>query len=164
MDIRPAEDVDLPLLEEIERAADRAFVDLFAAPDWPAASPGEWRARQQGFLLVAGRPAVGFAHVMEVEGEAHLEQLAVHPAHQRAGVGSALVRAAKREAASRGYDSLSLRTYRDIAWNAPFYQRFGFVAEAPRTEFQRGLVDKELAMGLMDHGTRVLMRSGLALA
>lgn len=161
MDIRPAVTADLPLLEGIERAADQAFVDLFAVADWPSASSGAWRARQTGFLLVAGLPPHGFAHVLEVEGEAHLEQIAVHPEHQRAGVGSALVRAAMDESAARGFTSLSLRTYLDIPWNAPFYARLGFVVEEPRTGFQRRLVETERAMRLMEHGPRVLMRSRL---
>ena len=41
----------------------------------------------------------------------------------RQGIGSALVRAAMREAWELGYDRLSLTTYRDLPWNGPFYAR-----------------------------------------
>lgn len=123
--IRPATREDADLLEGIEAEGDRQFVPLFGPLDWRT-TKGTWRLAVPGFVLVAGDPVVGFAHVMELEGIAHLEQLAVRPGAQRQGTGSALVRAARAEARARGYDVLSLCTYADVPWNAPFYARLGF--------------------------------------
>ena len=121
---REARPGDLPLLKGIEDAADQTFVAVFGPLDWEPATSGEWRARQPGFLLVAevDEDVVGFAHVLRLEGTAHLEQLAVHPDHHRRGIGTALLRAAMDRAAAEGYDRLTLSTYAEVPWNAPFYR------------------------------------------
>jgi GNAT superfamily N-acetyltransferase len=50
----------------------------------------------------------------------------VHPAFQRCGIGSGLVRAAQIDARNTGLKALTLTTFRDLEWNAPFYGRLGF--------------------------------------
>lgn len=70
---------------------------------------------------------IGFAAIGVVGRELHLAELSVARAHQRCGVGSLLIRAMKIDARNSGYRAITLNTYRDIAWNAPFYARFGFV-------------------------------------
>ena len=157
-EIRPARRADLDLVTEIECEGDQQFVALFGPLDWRA-TPGTWRIGVPGFLLVAGDPVIGFAHVMELEGIAHLEQLAVRPGEQRRGTGTALVQAAREEAARRGYDALSLCTYADVPWNAPFYARLGFAELADPAPVHRRMQEKEEQMGLMAHGRRVVMRA-----
>lgn len=66
------------------------------------ATDGFARAARPGFILVVGEPVVGFAHVLETDGQAHLEQLSVLRSRQRRGLGSALLRAAMAEVARRG--------------------------------------------------------------
>jgi GNAT superfamily N-acetyltransferase len=161
--VREARQRDLWLLQAIEAAADQTFVPLFGPLDWEEPSRGEWREQQPGFLLVAdhGSEVVGFAHVLWLEGTAHLEQLAVHPDHQRHGHGGALVRAAMDRVREEGHAELTLSTYADVPWNAPFYRRQGFeVIERPGPLQQR-LQEKEERMGLMRHGPRVVMRVAL---
>ncbi|WP_395657690.1 GNAT family N-acetyltransferase [Nocardioides sp.] len=155
-EIRPARREDLDAVTAVEEEADQQFVPLFGPLDWPV-TPGRWRAGVPGFLLVAGDPVVGFAHVMELEGVAHLEQLAVRPAEQRRGTGTALVAAAREEAARRGYDTISLCTYADVPWNAPFYARLGFAELTELEPVHRRMQEKEERMGLMVHGRRVVM-------
>ena len=41
--------------------------------------------------------------------------------------GDDLVHAAMAEAQHRGYDQLTLRTYAEVPWNAPFYASCGFI-------------------------------------
>jgi GNAT superfamily N-acetyltransferase len=156
---RFATNADLDLLEDIENDADRLFLDRFAPEDWSPAPSGRARAAQPGFVLViapqdADEP-VGFAHVLELEGIAHLEQLAVRLAFGRRGYGRALVDAALAEAGRRGYDRVTLRTYADVPWNAPYYRRLGFVESEPDTELLSGLVVEEARHGLERHGRRV---------
>ncbi|WP_229660920.1 GNAT family N-acetyltransferase [Marmoricola endophyticus] len=127
-DVRPAGPADLPLLAAIESAADALVTDLLACdPALFDATPGERRDADPGFLLVVDRPVVGFAQVLEEEGTAHLQQLCVHPEHGRLGRGTALVEACCAQAAVRGYDALTLTTFRDVSFNRPFYERLGFV-------------------------------------
>ncbi|MFT4084282.1 MAG: GNAT family N-acetyltransferase [Nocardioides sp.] len=158
--IREAGPADVALLREIEEAADRRLVELFAATDWAPATPGERRAALPGFLLVVTEGdavPVGFAHVLEIEGQCHLEQLAVLPEHGRRGHGRALVDAVRAEAGVRGHRSVSLMTYAEVPWNAPFYATCGFVVAPPRTTFEHELARAERRLGLERYGARVLM-------
>jgi ribosomal protein S18 acetylase RimI-like enzyme len=155
--VRPARREDLHLLAGIEGEADQTFVSLFGPLDWDPPSPGTWRMAAPGYLLVAGEPVVGFAHVLEVEGWAHLEQLAVRPSHHRRGIGTSLVRAALVEAAERGYDVLTLCTYADVPWNAPFYRALGFEELSDLSPVHRRMRDHERDLGLEKHGRRVVM-------
>ncbi len=167
-EVRPATRADLDHLAPIEAAADRQFVPLLGEPGWGAPSSGAERHGARGFLLVAGRPPVGFAHVLELEGEgpgpttlAHLEQLAVRPEAQRRGTGTALVRAAMTRAAGEGHERLSLCTFAKVPWNAPFYRRLGFaVVDRPRGVLAR-LREHERDLGLDRLGERVLMSARL---
>ena len=56
----------------------------------------------------------------------HLAELDVLPAHGRRGVGTALVRAVDEWARSGHFTEITLTTYRDVPWNAPFYAGLGF--------------------------------------
>ncbi|OUE31000.1 Acetyltransferase (GNAT) family protein [Clavibacter michiganensis] len=166
--IRPVAARDLDALQGIEDRADRILVELLRPAEWWPAPTGAERAAEPGFLLVAEdadatEPAlVGFAHVLEVDGLAHLEQVAVPPEHGRRGHGGALVEAAAEEARRRGHRRITLRTFADVPWNAPAYARAGFVEEPPATPFHRGLVATEARLGLDLVGRRIQMGRALS--
>jgi GNAT superfamily N-acetyltransferase len=162
--IRFARPEDAPAVEQIENEADRLFDDRFRPETWPPAPTGTERLAEPGFLLVVegddGGPA-GFVHVLERDGVCHLEQLSVAPGHARQGLGRALVEAAKDEARARGHEAITLRTYADVPWNAPFYATAGFVEQAPSSPFDDGLVATEARLGLDRYGRRVQMVASL---
>ena len=133
------------------------FETVFGELDWPPPDSGEERAAEPGFLLVVGELAVGFAHVLELGGGWHLEQIAVHPAHGRRGLGSALLDGVCREVASRGGHAVTLRTFADVAWNAPFYERHGFVELEVEPGWMAPLREAEERIGLMRLGRRIAM-------
>jgi hypothetical protein len=65
-------------------------------------------------------------------------------------------------ARQRGLDAVTLTTFRDVAWNAPYYERCGFRV-LDETELGPGLRrvrDTEAAHGL-DPARRVCMRRDL---
>lgn len=163
--IRPAGPDDAELLEVIEASADALLVETLGAWEWPPAGDGAARLADPGFVLLieeaATRSPVGFVHVLDADGYAHLEQLSVVPSAGRRGYGRALVRAALAEARERGYSRITLRTYAEVAWNAPFYATCGFVESIPETAFQRALVETEESMGLDRHGRRMQMTAEL---
>ena len=162
--IRPADPTDLPALPALETAADTLLSGVPGAGGGldmlPAAAPvAELASARQ--ILVAGTPAVGFARLEEVDGQAHLEQLSVHPAAAGSGVGRALLEAALEWAREHGYGSMTLCTFADVPFNAPFYRRCGFeeIAE-PDGELGR-LRGQERVLGLDALGRRVAMRAEL---
>jgi GNAT superfamily N-acetyltransferase len=86
-------------------------------------------ARRESRLWVAadaGDRAVGFALATVLGELPHLEELSVHPDHGRRGLGRRLVEAVIAWARARNAPALTLSTFRDVAWNAPFYARIGF--------------------------------------
>ena len=154
---RHATAADLPGLAAVEASGDRLFDTVFDHVDWPPPESGEARAAHPGFLLVVGEPVVGFAHVLSLQQGWHLEQLVVDPAHGRRGSGSALLDAVCREVASRGADRVTLRTYADVPWNAPFYARHGWVELAPEPDWMTPMREAEERIGLQRHGRRMAM-------
>jgi GNAT superfamily N-acetyltransferase len=163
--VRTAEVDDFAALESIENRADAPLIDfLHASTWWPAASAAD-RVRASGFVLVAvgdtDGHTVGFVHVLEEYSIAHLEQLSVLPEFGRHGYGRRLVLAAAEEARRLGHSQLTLRTYADVPWNAPFYSTCGFVETLPDTEFHRSLVATEDELGLPAYGRRVQMTLNL---
>jgi GNAT superfamily N-acetyltransferase len=70
--------------------------------------------------------AVGYVFAFPLDDAAHVEQLSVHPDHQRQGVGTALLEIVNTWAAQRGPRALTVITFADVAWNAPWYRRIGF--------------------------------------
>lgn len=168
--VRPAAPRDLRHLAAIEDAGLSMFEELWGdltgdVLATPAVTGGA-REDRPGFLLVTlppGRdlPPVGFVHVLDLGGSAHLEQLSVHPSAMRQGLGSALVRASMEEARWRGHTSTSLCTYRDVPWNGPFYCSLGFAEATTLEPYQRRLRVHESELGLDRHGPRVVMTARL---
>ena len=123
-------------------------------------------AQREGHLWVvlAGDGPVGFAHVEVIESDAaHLEEIDVHPEHGRRGLGTRLVLHVCRWAASAGYSAVTLTTFRDVAWNMPFYARLGF-GVVPVEHLSPALcavVEDETRRGL-DPSRRVVMRRPLS--
>jgi GNAT superfamily N-acetyltransferase len=112
------------------------------------------------WVALADHVPVGFAHVVVHEPRvAHLEELDVHPEHGRRGLGRRLVSTVCTWAATRGYDAVTLTTFRHVPWNMPFYQRLGFEA-IPTEDLSPALqwvVGEEARRGL-DPARRVVMR------
>lgn len=160
--IRPASAGDAEHIQLIENRADALLVDALGAPDWPPATDPRERLEGPGYVLVAEESPhlpspVGFAHVMDADGHAHLEQLSVDPAHGRNGIGRALTLASIDEARRRGYSRMTLRTYAELPWNAPFYASCGFLESIPETPFQLRLPQVESDLGLDRYGRRIQM-------
>lgn len=168
--VEPARAADLPALPRIEREA----VSLFEPWQLPESvlndttSIEEFQAAHDaGLLWIARTPdeVVGFALVELLDGCPHLEEIDVHPAHGRRGVGRALMNAVMTWARDVGYPSITLTTFRDVPWNAPFYERLGFRVLEP-SELTPGLeavVQDEATRGL-DRDRRVVMRHILRVA
>lgn len=127
-EIRPAALSEFALLPALEAEADAAFETLdppVSVADFPPpADPSEYA--EAFHIMVAGRPPVGFVRLEIVDGQAHLEQLAVSPEFAGQGIGRALVMAAMAWAREAGFHSMTLCTFAQVPFNAPFYASCGF--------------------------------------
>jgi predicted DCC family thiol-disulfide oxidoreductase YuxK/GNAT superfamily N-acetyltransferase len=167
--IRPARADELPDLQRVEREAGERFRGMGLLDhllDHSLSLPELAAHQRAGRVWVAvdedERP-VGFAVASVLDGDgAHLEELDVVPRAGRQGVGSRLVSSVCDWAASRGFRSLTLSTFRDVPWNAPFYERRGFRTIPPDqlSPALRGVRAREERLGIaMDQ--RVVMRRTL---
>ena len=162
--IRAARQDELEWLREIERASGALFADVgmhdvAAAEPMALATLADFLSSGRLWVAVDGDLAVGWAAAAVVDDAAHLDQLSVLPSHGRRGLGTALVEQVCRWAASEGYAAVTLSTFRDLGWNAPFYERLGFRALG-EDELTPGLVAvraHEAELGL-DVDARVVMR------
>ncbi|XAS65943.1 GNAT family N-acetyltransferase [Micrococcaceae bacterium Sec5.7] len=154
--VRIATPEDIQCLPQLETAADQLLERELGSASLPPAATAP--AGESLFVLVAGKPPLGFARVDEVDGQAHLEQLSVHPGAARRGIGRSLLEAAIREARRLGFGAMTLCTYADIPFNASFYSTCGFeVFQDPGPELA-ALRIHENKMGPDRFGRRVSMR------
>lgn len=166
-----AADEPLPLaVLEAYRVGGRAWVVTVDDGAAGAAGPaGREAASEHG-----GRPGAVAGYVLvdvlERPGaapgsgrSAHIEQVSVDPAFARRGLGRRLIEHVAAEARRWGLDALTLTTFGDVPWNAPYYERCGFrvLAEDELGPDLRRVRDAEAAHGL-DTAARVCMRRELA--
>ncbi|MEN8158521.1 MAG: GNAT family N-acetyltransferase [Myxococcota bacterium] len=167
--IEPARAADLAALPAIEQAANVLFegTGLLPVVDDDFTAHEEFAAAQAaGRLWVARAPGgepVGFALVELRDGQPHLEEMDVMPAHGRRGLGRALLEAIFAWGRGAGHGQLTLTTFRDLPWNAPFYARAGFRTLTPEelSPTLAAIVHEEAARGL-DPAKRLVMRRALA--
>jgi GNAT superfamily N-acetyltransferase len=149
--IRVAKPAEFGVLREVELASDSLFGDLVFPPGSVLDEIGPDHT-----VLAAGAPPIGFVVFGPVGPHRHIHQLSVDPAHGRRGVGSALLAAAVRDTPV----PVTLTTFDDVPWNAPWYLARGFErfhpAEWPAE--LRELVAAERAAGLGELGPRVVLR------
>lgn len=157
--VRPAEPEDLEQLPDIDSRAESLFrVAGMDLPDLPFPLDALHESRA---VFAAGRPPVGFVQVDEVDGVAHVQELAVLPSHMRKGLGSALLDAACEWARQAGYPAITLTTYEHVPWNGPFYASRGFVELTELTPELYEIRDWERDVGLDAVGRRIAMRRDL---
>lgn len=154
------------MLPAVERASGRWFRDVGMGhvaddPPMPVSLLHAYRASGGLWVAVEGAGPVAFLAAEDLDGAVHVAQLSVHPGWARRRIGAALLAHAARLAAGRGVGALTLTTFRDVAWNAPYYARLGFrTLEAG--ELTPGLVSRLAAEAeLVPGDARVAMRRDL---
>lgn len=127
--LRLARPSDAEAMPDIERAAAIAFVgEAGIDPNLTRTEAEFARLIRKGHCLsaFAGEVMARFLVAEPFRRELHIWEMNVHPAFQRRGIGAGMVRAAQIDARNTGFKALTLTTFRDVAWNAPFYARLGF--------------------------------------
>ncbi|WP_246257037.1 GNAT family N-acetyltransferase [Amycolatopsis anabasis] len=143
---------ELDALPGVERASDAMFEGVRFPP---GSILDELDASHSVFVV--GSPPVGFLVSGPLDDGMHVHQVSVDPEYGRRGLGTALLSAAVRAAGPR---PVTLTTFADVPWNAPWYARQGF-SVLPEEEWGAGLravIEAERAAGLEKIGPRVVMR------
>ncbi|WP_042409962.1 GNAT family N-acetyltransferase [Streptacidiphilus carbonis] len=165
MDIRAAGLNELPLLQEIERAAGQCFRDI-GMPEIADDEPlplGELAryhlARLAWVAVTDSDVPVAYLIADRVEGNLHVEQVSVHPDSSRRGIGMSLLDHLADHAAREGTPALTLTTFAQVPWNAPYYSRCGFqiLDDSKLAPGLRQIREREAEHGL-DRWPRAWMR------
>ncbi|WP_328392523.1 GNAT family N-acetyltransferase [Streptomyces sp. NBC_00390] len=168
MHIRAVHPDELPILQDIERAAGRCFRDIGMpeiADDEPLPVGELARYQKAGLAWVAADDAdapVAYLIAGHVDGNLHVEQVSVHPDSARRGIGRSLLDNLAAHGTRDGIPALTLTTFTEVPWNAPYYARCGFLSvdEGMLAPGLREIRERERAHGL-DRWPRVCMRRAL---
>ncbi len=157
-EIRLTRLAEVSVLPSIERSAGAAF-RAYPEFSWVADDSLMSIEDHQGFVAAGtswvasdASALVGFLCAESVADSAlHIWELAVHADAQGSGVGTQLMRHAMAFAGSHAQiTNLTLTTFRDVVFNAPFYKRLGFelVEELEAEPRLQALLREEAAHGL----------------
>lgn len=124
---RRARPADLPAIAAIERDALAAFdpairVHALTFPPLPDDAFAEHVAAGQAWVTEEDGAPAAFIALARLDGDAFIAELSVRPDRMRRGHGRALLRHACAAAAG----PVTLTTFRDVPFNAPWYAREGF--------------------------------------
>lgn len=158
---------DLERLRDIERAAGRMFAEIgmqAVADDEPPPVEALLTYQRDGRAWVYiddGRP-VAYLIADIVDGNAHIEQVSVHPDHARKRLGRALIEHLADWARTHRCAAITLTTFTEVRFNGPYYETcgFGYVPEAELTPGLRRIRAAEAEYGL-DQWPRACMRRAL---
>ncbi|WP_199636601.1 GNAT family N-acetyltransferase [Serratia sp. PAMC26656] len=131
--VRLAQLQDIPQLIAIERSAAQLFLQQ---PAWRFLAEGPVMSRQQHADFIQQQQewlaestlgeVAGFIAVLPQRQDWHIAELSVAADWQRRGIGRRLIAEVAMLAKSQGAQRLTLTTFIDVPWNAPYYQRLGF--------------------------------------
>jgi predicted N-acetyltransferase YhbS len=166
--IRPTRVPDISALQAIEAAGEARFraIGMFAdrGGPLPVETQDDHRRAIAGglsFCADAEGQIVGFITGRMQADEAYLEQVDVLESHGRRGIGAALVGHFGDAARSLGARGVVLSTFRDVAWNGPFYARLGF-EEIARADLTPWMLEIEAGQRpFLDVSRRCFMRRAL---
>lgn len=156
--IRAGREDELETLREIEVSAGECFAGIGMdeiAGDEPPSVATLQDYQRDGRLWVWGDPAVAYLIAEWVDGCLHIEQVSVRADHAGQRIGRRLI----EHVAARAGRPLTLTTFADVPWNAPYYERLGFrrLAADELTDGLRRIRADEAGRGL-DRWPRVAMR------
>jgi GNAT superfamily N-acetyltransferase len=130
--IRPTRQGESAILQQIEVAAGQHFTEVGLAevaahPPHSMAEHVEYQRHHRSWVATDhGDRPVAFLVADLVDGNAHIDEVAVHPSHGRQAIGRALIDHLEAWARHRGLPAITLTTFVEVPWNAPYYLRCGF--------------------------------------
>jgi len=159
----PNDFVNLPAIEKeaAQAFAEAGFVDIAEMDPLPASF---YDGLPPAAIILVAEQAdkiTGFCVVIKIDGEAHLKELSVSYNSSGKGIGKALLQQAVHEAYGKDYQAMTLTTFADLPFNAPFYQHCGFKAFIPDKSWPelRALHEKEKRNELAPYNRIVMLKT-----
>lgn len=157
-------------MPDIERAAAQRFLPYL---DWlnipSSALEGlttldflrQAQADERLWVSIVGARPVGFVVAKFLSKSCFIVELDVHPNYGRQGIGASLIEACCRSAQARGFERVTLTTFRKVPWNIPFYRQVGFEVLPPErwSAEIRAIVQHEARYGFAKEKRAVMYRS-----
>ena len=131
MRIRRAIIADIPAIIAVDLSAGQLFSGTHM--DWAVGEASDlaelYGPIRSGHVWVAeeGEDIAAYLAGEPVEDVFHIEEVAVSAHFQRRGIGRMLIEKVENVSRSKGLTALTLTTDRILPWNAPYYERIGFV-------------------------------------
>lgn len=146
----------IDVLPDIERSAARLFSTLPAfawIADAPVQDRHQHRARADSgnsWVACHHQQPVGFILTEPLDDALFIVELSVCQSWQGKGIGGWLIDTVADSARQRGMRALTLTTFLQVPWNAPYYARRGFkvTEDAAMTPALREKREAEIAHGL----------------
>lgn len=74
----------------------------------------------------------------------HIEQVTVHPDASRRGLGALMIESVSADPRSKERGLLTLTSFANVPWNAPYYERIGFL-DIAESDWPDGVAEKVAA-------------------
>lgn len=106
---------------------------------------------------------IGYVCGENIDGSFHVAEISVAYEFQGVGIGKKLMNTMIEDVIKERFRSITLTTFRDIFWNAPWYTKFGFYEVNPKLvggSFENLLEEEEINLRL-DRRFRLLMMKPL---
>ena len=164
--IRPGRLDELEGLRVLEVQAGRPFAEIgmaAVANDEPPSIDtfsGYCKAERLWVAVNETDTPVAFVLLDVVDECAHIEQVSVHPDYAGRRIGQALITHVEIWAQERNFAAVTLTTFLEVPWNAPYYQRLGYEV---MTDLTPGLIEIRALEGQhgLDRWPRVCMRKAV---
>ena len=167
IDLRTATLDDIGAIQAVDVDASRLFDPTGLIHEGPdGAQPVPAKAVEDGIrsglvtvaIYAPDDQIVGFTLSRRVSPDLYLDQISVSPAFGRRGIGAQLLERVIEQADDLKLRGVILSTFRDLAWNGPFYARHGFL-EIPRENMKPWMLKLEAIQSYtMDIRLRCFMR------
>jgi GNAT superfamily N-acetyltransferase len=159
--VRKARYTDIPLLAQVERSAAELFISVgrgYLVDNRtvdPALLSDMASANHLWVAVNTFDQPIGFCGGEWVDGNFHIVEISVAKAWQGKGIGRVLMGVVEDQLRREGYRSVTLTTYRDLPWNAPFYASMGYFEVMAQ---ELGRTYEEIVLMEAQHGLEVKSR------